>query len=84
MNHIKHMSGPLRWVACTGTILFTQIAVTTASAQEALEAATRTSPPQPAANKGTPEAWIGMLLMVVLIGIVLAISLMPSRRSHQD
>ncbi|MAB84120.1 MAG: hypothetical protein CMJ24_11910 [Phycisphaerae bacterium] len=79
MNHIKHMSGRVRWVACSGMILFTQIAAATAAVLPP-----GGTPPQPASNKGAPAAWVGMLLMVVLVGIVLAISLMPSRRSHQD
>ena len=41
-------------------------------------------PPAPGTNKNAPDVWIGMLLMVVLAAIVLAISLMPSRRGHQD
>lgn len=53
-----------------------------AAAAPALPPALR--PPAPGNNKNAPAVWIGMLLMVVLAGIVIAISLMPSRRGHQD
>ncbi len=32
----------------------------------------------------TPAVWVGYLLIVVLLGIVMAVSLLPSKRTHQD
>lgn len=34
--------------------------------------------------KKAPPIWLGLLVMVLLLAIVLAISLMPSKRGHQD
>jgi len=39
--------------------------------------------PQPSLRK-SPAAWLGMLVMFLLLAIVLGISLMPSKRGHQD
>lgn len=41
------------------------------------------SAPQPNVTN-TPPAWVGFLIMAVLAIVVIAISLMPSKRSHQD
>ena len=43
----------------------------------------QTAAPAPALQRA-PPVWVGYLLMAVLLGIVLAISLLPSKRSHQD
>jgi hypothetical protein len=43
----------------------------------------QTAAPQPTLRKA-PAAWIGMGFMVLMLAIVIAISLMPSKRSHQD
>jgi len=40
--------------------------------------------PPPAEIRKTPPAWLGFLVMAVLSGIVIFISLMSSKRSHQD
>jgi hypothetical protein len=48
-----------------------------ASAQEQL------APPQPAFEPKTSPV-IGYLVIAVLFGIIVALSLMPSKRSHQD
>lgn len=40
-------------------------------------------PPDPSLRKG-PAAWMGFGMMFVLFGVVVAISLMPSKRGHQD
>jgi hypothetical protein len=47
------------------------------SAQEQL------APPQPAFEPKTSPV-IGYLVIAVLFGIIVALSLMPSKRSHQD
>jgi hypothetical protein len=39
--------------------------------------------PQPSLMKA-PAPWLGLLVMFVLVAMVVAVSLMPSRRSHQD
>lgn len=38
--------------------------------------------PQPAVNP--PHAWVGFVMMFLMLAVVVAISLMPSKRSHQD
>ena len=43
----------------------------------------QTAAPQPTLRKA-PAAWIGMAFMFVMLAIVVAISIMPSKRSHQD
>ena len=43
----------------------------------------QTAAPQPTLRK-FPAAWIGMAFMFVMLAIVVIISLMPSKRSHQD
>ena len=75
MHPLKHITGSCRWLACSSLLLLAQIAVAAPAA---------IAPPQPTMNKNAPAAWIGMLLMVVIVGVILAISLMPSRRGHQD
>jgi len=40
-------------------------------------------PPDPSLRKG-PAAWMGFGMMFILFGAVVAISLMPSKRGHQD
>ena len=45
--------------------------------------ATTTVPPEPTLRK-PPAAWFGFLLMFLFFGIVIAISLMSSKRGHQD
>lgn len=39
--------------------------------------------PQPTLRK-SPAPWLGLLVMFLLLAIVLGISLMPSKRGHQD
>ena len=41
------------------------------------------APPQPNLTK-TPPVWIGFVFMVILLALVLGVSLMPSKRGHQD
>ena len=43
----------------------------------------QTAAPAPALKRA-PPVWVCYRLMAVLLGIVLAISLLPSKRSHQD
>jgi hypothetical protein len=40
-------------------------------------------PPMPTLTHGQP-VWLGFAIMFVLAALVIAVSLMPSRRSHQD
>ena len=45
----------------------------------------QTAPPSPSlSEEAGPPAWLGFLIMFVLFAIVISISLMPSKRSHQD
>ncbi len=39
--------------------------------------------PQPTLNRGSP-VWLGYLVMILLLAVVVAVSLMPSKRGHQD
>lgn len=54
-----------------------------ASALTAAAALAQTPAPQPTI-KNAPPVWVGYLLMAVLMIIVIGISLLPSKRSHQD
>lgn len=45
--------------------------------------ATTTSPPEPNLRK-TPAAWMGFMLMFLFFGVVIGISLISSKRGHQD
>ena len=42
-----------------------------------------TAPPQPSLTKSAPP-WVGFIFMGVLLALVLGVSLMPSKRGHQD
>lgn len=48
-----------------------------AQAQEVLPA------PQPSLQK-SPPAWLGLLVIFIMLVFVIGVSLMPSRRGHQD
>lgn len=41
------------------------------------------APDSPTLRK-VPAAWIGYVIVFILLAIVLAVSLMPSKRGHQD
>ncbi len=41
------------------------------------------TPPAPTLTRSQP-AWLGFFIMFILVAAVLAVSLMPSKRSHQD
>jgi hypothetical protein len=41
------------------------------------------APPMPGLDRGQP-VWLGFAVMFVLAALVIAVSLMPSKRSHQD
>ncbi|HIN09956.1 MAG TPA: hypothetical protein EYM64_05215 [Phycisphaerales bacterium] len=45
--------------------------------------AATTAPPVPSLRK-VPATWMGMGLMFIFFGIVIAISLISSKRGHQD
>ncbi|MHC4416473.1 MAG: hypothetical protein ACYS0G_14465 [Planctomycetota bacterium] len=53
----------------------TILAPAVAAAQEAV--------PQPRLTR-SPPVWLGYLITVVLLAVVMAVSLMPSKRGHQD
>ncbi len=52
------------------------LAPVTALAQDA-------APPQPTLTRSAPP-WVGFLFMVVLLTVVLGVSLLPTKRGHQD
>ena len=41
-------------------------------------------PPQPSVNQDSPAVWLGMLLMFIIVAVIVSISMMPSKRGHQD
>ncbi|TDJ55829.1 MAG: hypothetical protein E2O40_05305 [Planctomycetota bacterium] len=43
-----------------------------------------TVPPQPAPTQSSAPPWVGFFFMGVLLAMVLGVSLMPSKRGHQD
>jgi cytochrome b561 len=45
--------------------------------------AVQMAPPEPHLRK-TAAAWVGFMLMFLFFGVVIAISLMSSKRGHQD
>lgn len=63
--------------------LFRTISLVAPLAITALAAAQEEAPPTPAFAPTTNPV-IGYLIGAVLFGIIVAISLMPSKRSHQD
>lgn len=75
MQHLKQLSDSTRWLLFAGALLFADVAAAMP---------TNLAPPRPAVNKNTPAVWVGILVMLIIVGVILTISLMPSRRSHQD
>jgi hypothetical protein len=63
--------------------LFRTISLLAPLAVTALAAAQEDAPPTPQFAPSTNPV-IGYLIGAVLFGIIVAISLMPSKRSHQD
>lgn len=59
------------------------VAATCLLALPAVVCAQVTAPPAPSLNR-SPPAWIGYLLIMVLLGMVVGVSLLPSKRGHQD
>ncbi len=41
-------------------------------------------PPQPAPSGSSAAPWVGFIFMGVLLALVLGVSLMPTKRGHQD
>ena len=42
------------------------------------------APPQPSPTQSSAAPWVGFMFMGVLLALVLGVSLMPSKRGHQD
>lgn len=49
----------------------------------AVVATAQDAPPQPAL-KNHPAVWLGYLVIFVLLVLVITVSLIPSKRGHQD
>jgi hypothetical protein len=63
--------------ACLATVVATgMLASAAAWAQDNV-------PPQPSLTR-TPKPWVGYAIMFLLLVLVLGVSLMPSKRGHQD
>lgn len=73
MRYVKHL---IRWATAAVWLL--------AVLSPAVAFAQRTSTPEQPSLRNAPQVWMGYLIIVVLLAIVMAISLMPSKRSHQD
>jgi membrane protease YdiL (CAAX protease family) len=73
MGKLKH----LLWRAMTATWLLALLGPAVAFAQ-------RASTPEQPSLRNAPKPWLGYLIMVVLLAIVMVVSLMPSKRGHQD
>ena len=43
-----------------------------------------TAPPQPSPLQSAAPPWVGFFFMGLLLALVLGVSLMPSKRGHQD
>ena len=41
-------------------------------------------PPPPNQNQNAPAVWMGMLLMFLVVAVIVSVSMMPSKRGHQD
>jgi hypothetical protein len=67
-------SPKVRCVVAAFALLLVNVA---AHAQEASAA------PQPALQK-SPPVWLGLLVIFLMLVLVVTISLLPSKRSHQD
>lgn len=49
----------------------------------AIAMAQESAPPAPALSRWLPP-WVGYIVMVLLLALVMGVSLMPSKRGHQD
>ena len=67
----SRIRGPRAWLIGLATVVWPSICL----AQQAAP------PPN---LKQAPPVWLGFLVMFVLLAVVMAVSLMPSKRSHQD
>jgi hypothetical protein len=64
-------------------LLITYVLAMAATLMPAAAALAQTPAPPPNL-RNAPPVWAGYLLMAVLMVIVVGISLLPSKRSHQD
>ncbi len=77
------LAQPFRVPYPAGMRLFRTISFVAPLAITALAAAQEEAPPTPAFAPTTNPV-VGYLIGAVLFGIIVAVSLMPSKRSHQD
>jgi hypothetical protein len=77
------LAQPFRVPYPAGMRLFRTISFVAPLAITALAAAQEEAPPTPAFAP-TTNPIVGYLIGAVLFGIIVAVSLMPSKRSHQD
>lgn len=59
------------------------VPVSAALIAAAAQAQQATGPPQPTLNRAA-QAWVGFLIIFVLVVLVMGVSLMPAKRGHQD
>jgi membrane associated rhomboid family serine protease len=73
MENVRHLlrraiAATWLWAVLSPAVVFAQQAST---------------PDQPSL-RNAPQPWLGYLVIVVLLAIVMVVSLMPSKRGHQD
>jgi hypothetical protein len=76
MNRFSQPTCPTRFRALLAGATSLGVSAT-AMAQQAQAA------PQPSLSK-MPPVWLGLLVIFLMLAIVITISLMPSKRGHQD
>lgn len=79
LRSMKGTSGRIRRLAAMGTT----IALASATYAWPAIALAQAAPPAPNLRR-SPPVWLGLLVMFVLLTAILSISLLPSKRSHQD
>lgn len=72
------MNRTRRWIARAGVAAMVALAWCWPAIVLAQAAA-----PQPSLRR-SPPPWLGLLVMALLLAVVLGVSLMPSKRGHQD
>jgi len=75
MRRVRPMLSMNRWRGWVSAALVALIS--------AVAHAQSTPAPQPSLSKA-PPVWLGLLVMFLLLAMVVSVSLMPSKRGHQD
>ena len=73
----------VRFARRSSALFWATVAIAVIHLAPAVAWAQSTAPPTPGLRR-TPAAWVGYLVIFVLLALVLAVSLIPSKRGHQD